>query len=363
MPDIPKRQIHIYSVGVTDGEKRIAQSLLNRKKITVDAENVDVFKKLTNLPNCERLECINLGLSELPALPVCQHLKCHFNELTQLTALQRCRTLNCSINAITELPALPICIELLCNNNELTELPALQRCEHLDCSDNQLTELPALPVCQKLQCSYNDLTELPALPQCETLDCSYNDLTELPVLPQCETLDCSWNQLTELPALLVVEELDCSYNQITVIPPLPNCPDPIIHHNAFLPIPHYQTNLAWWDSQQQRQVKQQLKKQLTQQQKKQIQRTDPISLQQFQSPALGSDFAIYDDSTLSNLPFKGMRGLNVTRNLPLKQAVQKYKTHQDQVKKAHMKKDIAKYVALLQMLQTYGLQDLFGNQQ
>jgi len=57
-----------------------------------------------------------------------------------------------------------------------------------------------------------------------------------------------------------------------------------------------------------------------------------------------------------------LRGLNVTRNLPLKQAVQKYKAQQDQVKKAHMKKDIAKYVALLQMLKGYGLEELFGQQ-
>jgi len=129
---------------------------------------------------------------------------------------------------------------------------------------------------------------------------------------------------------------------------LPNCSNPRIHHNPILPIPLYKTNRAWWDSQQQRQLKQQLKNQLTQQQKKQIKRTDPISLQQFQSPALGEDFAIYDDLTLSHVPFRGMRGLDVTRNLPLKQAIQKYKTQQNQAKKINMKKDIAKYVALLQ---------------
>jgi len=310
---------------ITNVELRIAQSLFNSKEIIVNAHNKEVFRKLTILPNCERLQCQSLGLTQLPALP-------------------QCRILECYNGYITKLPALPQCIQLSCWNNLLTELPALPLIEKLNCSDNQLTELPALPQCLHLDCSYNELTELPAIHQCEYLDCCYNRITELPELPNCI-------------------KLDCSYNQITVIPPLPHCPDPIIDHNPILPpAPLYQSNRAWWASPQQKQTKQQLRKQLTQQQKKQVQKTDPISLQQFQSPALGNDFAIYDDSTLSRLPFKGMRGLDVTSNLPLKQAVKKYNTQQDPVKKRNMKKDIAKYVALLQTLRGYGLQELFGQQ-
>jgi Leucine-rich repeat (LRR) protein len=216
----------------------------------------------------------------------------------------------------------------------------------LFCFNNQLLALPALPVCKILSCFSNQLTALPALPVCQRLYCYDNQLTELPALPQCEILDCS-------------------NNKITVIPPLPHCPNPIIDNNPIVPVLSaelYRTNRAWWASPQQIQAKQQLKHQLTQQQKKQIQKTDPISLQQFKSPALGDDFAIYDDSTLSHLPFNGVRGLPVTRNLPLKQALQKYKTQLDPAQKARTKRDIAKYVSLLQMLQTYGLEELFGNQ-
>lgn len=78
---------------------------------------------------------------------------------------------------------------------------------------------------------------------------------------------------------------------------------------------------------------------------------------------MGNDFVIYDDSTLSHVPFNSARGMRVLRNLPLKQAVQKYKIQQNEAKKKTMKKDIAKYVALLQMMGTYGLESLFGNQQ
>jgi len=184
-------------------------------------------------------------------------------------------------------------------------------------------------------------------------------------LTECFGLDCSYNQITVLPELPNCIELDCSYNLITQIPELLHCPDPIYDNNPIVPVlppALYQTNRVWWDSPQQIQTKQQLRKQLTQQQKKQIQKTDPISLQKFESPALGDDFGIYDDLTLSHLPFNGVRGLPVTRNLPLKQAVQKYRTQQDPAQKARKKRDIAKYVALLQMLQTYGLENLFGNQ-
>ena len=279
---------------------------MNRNKVVVNASNVDIFRKLTALPNCRELRCVDLGLTELPALP---------------------------------------------------------QCEILDCTYNQITELPALPQCTELHCYHNQITELPALPKCLLLDCFSNQILELPSLPECRFLDCSHNQITVLPELPNCIELDCSYNLITQIPELLHCPDPIYDHNPILPpAPLYQINRAWWNSQQQRQTKQQIKQQLTQQQKKQVQRTDPISLQQFQSPALGNDFAIYDDSTLTNFPFKGMRGLDVTSNLPLKQAVKKYNTQQDPVKKRNMKKDIAKYVALLQTLRGYGLQELFGQQ-
>ena len=327
MPRIPKQRIYYYSVGVTDDELRLAKTLLNRKKITVDADNVDVFKKLRILPNCEELMCIYQQLQVLPELPNCRHLYC-------------------SVNQLVALPVLPQCTNLNCSNNQITELPELPNCTHLVCSNNELIFLPPLPHGFDLDCKHNQITELPELPECFYLDCSNNQITQLPELPNCV-------------------ELDCSYNQITVIPPLPHCPDPIIDNNPILPVlPQalYQTNRAWWNSQQQRQLKQQIKHQLTQQQKRQIQKTDPISLQQFQSPALGDDFSIYDDSTLARVPFKGMRGLQVTRSLPLKQAVQKYKTQQDPAQKARKKKDIAKYVALLQMLQTYGLEDLFANQ-
>ena len=311
MPNISRQQIHHYSVGVTQAETNKAQSLLNRNKVVVNESNVDIFRMLTALPNCKELRCINLGLTELPALP---------------------------------------------------------QCSSLSCSGNQLTELPAIPQCEILQCTYNQLTELPALPLCKTLNCRKNQLTKLPALPQCLNLNCSYNQITQLPELPNCVELDCSYNQITVIPPLPHCPDPIIDNNPILPVlppALYQTNRAWWNSQQQRQLKQQIKHQLTQQQKRQIQRTDFITSQQFINPVLGDDFAIYENKNLYQVisrKLRGMKGLDVTRSLPLKQAVQKFKTQQDQAKKRIMKKDIAKYVALLQMLQTYGLEDLFGNQ-
>jgi len=315
MPRIRKQDIYNYSEGVIEVESRVAKNLLNRKKIIIDADNVDVFKKLRILPNCEELMCNYQQLQVLPQLPNCRHLYC-------------------SVNQLLALPALPQCTNLNCSNNQITELPDLPNCTHLDCSNNQIIGLPPLPQGFDINCKHNQITELPDLNECFYLDCSDNQITQLPELPNCV-------------------ELDCSYNQITVIPPLPHCPEPIIDNNPILEaeaLALYQTNRAWWDSQQQRQLKQQLKHQLTQQQKRQIQRTDPISLQLFQSPALGDDFAIYEDSTLARIPFKGMRGLQVTRNVPLKQAVQKYKTQQDQAKKKSMKKDIAKYVALLQML-------------
>lgn len=330
MPRIPKQRIYYYSVGVTDDELRLAKTLLNRKKITVDADNVDVFKKLRILPNCEELMCIYQQLQVLPELPNCRHLYC-------------------SVNQLVALPVLPQCTNLNCSNNQITVLPELPNCTHLVCSNNELIFLPPLPHGFDLDCKHNQITELPELPECFYLDCSNNQITQLPELPNCV-------------------ELDCSNNQITVIPPLPHCPDPIIDNNPILPVlppALYQTNRAWWNSQQQRQLKQQIKHQLTQQQKKQIQRTDFITSQQFKNPVLGDDFAIYENKNLYQVisrKLRGMKGLDVTRSLPLKQAVQKYKTQQDQAKKRIMKKDIAKYVALLQMLQTYGLEDLFGNQ-
>jgi hypothetical protein len=357
--------IHQHSVGVTKPETEIALKLFFRKKVRVDTENVAVFKKITELPLCVELNCQNNQLTHLPALPNCVKLNCQTNQLIELPALPKCQVIKCYDNQLITLPALPRCTTLWCRNNQLTELSALPVCQKLECYNNQLIELPELPECSLLLCSNNQLTKLPALPICSRLNCENNQLTELPALPECQDLDCSHNQLTKLPSLPQCQWLYCSYNQIRVLPRLPHCPNPVIHHNpiSLMSTPNYQTNRAWWDSSQQRQIKQQLRKQLTQQQKKQIQRTDPISLQQFQHPALGDDLSIYDDSTLSKVPFRGTRGIEVRRNLPLKQAVQIYKTQQDPAIKSRTKKDIAKYIALLQMLQTYGLEDLFGKQQ
>jgi len=326
MPRIPVTQIQNYSVGVRKAELKIASILLNRKKVTVNADNVQVFKKLTILPNCEELTCNYMELEVLPQLPICRNLYVSVNNLVALPALPNCIDLNCSYNQLTELPELPNCTKLQCSHNQITKLPALQNCIDLDCSFNEITELPELSNCLYLYCYHNEITELPELPNCLELDCSFNEITELPECPNCLVLEFSENPIVEQLAT-------------------------------------FQTNLAWWDSQQQKQLKQQLRKQLTQQQKKQIQKKDPISLQQFQSPALGNDFAIYDDSTLTNLPFKGVRGLDVNRSVPLKRAVAKYKAQQDEAKKRSMKKDIAKYVEILQSLRGYGLQQLFGQQE
>ena len=83
MPDIPKGQIHNYSVGVTQAETNKAQTLLNRNKVVVNASNVDIFRKLTALPNCRELRCVDLGLTELPALPQCEILDCPYNQITE----------------------------------------------------------------------------------------------------------------------------------------------------------------------------------------------------------------------------------------------------------------------------------------
>ena len=76
MPRISIAQIDNYSVGITDDEKRIAQSLLNRKRVTVDPDNVQVFEKLTILPNCEELTCNYMGIGSFTAItnlqkPIC----------------------------------------------------------------------------------------------------------------------------------------------------------------------------------------------------------------------------------------------------------------------------------------------------
>jgi hypothetical protein len=168
-------------------------------------------------------------------------------------------------------------------------------------------------------------------------------------------LDCSDNRLTVLPPLPLCKRLNCSDNQLTFLPRLPRCSNPKFDNN---PIDFYLMNLAWLDSQQQAQTKQQLRRQLSQQQKRQIQRTGPISLDPFVKPTLANDYAIYQASTLQQVPFKGMRGIDVTKVLPLEKAVQDYMAQQNQGKKTLMKKDIAKYIALIQSLRKEKLERL-----
>lgn len=348
---ISRQQISKYSDGVLGGEMSIALELLNSQEVNVTDQNLDVFAKLTNLPKCERLTCYGFDLKKLPELPVCSILHCSRNQITRLPELPQCTELICFWNQLAELPTLPLCSKLDCHFNRITRLPKLPLCFELDCSSNRLTKLPDLPLCRVLYCADNRLTELPELQQCFELYCSVNLLTELPELPLCRILNCVRNQLTELPALPLCEKLNCSNNKITVLPLLPNCPNPRFRYNP-ITMPLYQRNLAWWTSPLQRQTKQQIRRQLTLQLKKQIQENDPISLQKIKSPAIGDDFAIYDDSTLSRLPFsRGARGIKVTRNLPLYQAIQQYKEQHDPAIKASKKKDIAKYVGLLQKIE------------
>jgi len=115
-------------------------------------------------------------------------------------------------------------------------------------------------------------------------------------------------------------------------------------------------DLQWWKKDEQKPLKQQVQRALTPQQKKQIQQqTDIFTLQNIKDPVLGNDFLIYDGNSLRHhvkfpYRFKGSRGGMVTKILPLQQAFGIYKAETNPRQKQLKKRDIARYVALLEKL-------------
>lgn len=112
----------------------------------------------------------------------------------------------------------------------------------------------------------------------------------------------------------------------------------------------YSKNMKWWNSEQQTIIKKQLQTILSQQELDQINDIDPITFQKYKHPLLGDDLSIYQESNFAKLPFKGVRGLPVTKQILLKQAVQKYKKQANKKVKLSVGKDIAKYVEIIKKL-------------
>ena len=113
--------------------------------------------------------------------------------------------------------------------------------------------------------------------------------------------------------------------------------------------------LQWWKKDEQKPLKQQVQKTLTPQQKKQIQQTDIFTLQNIKDPVLGNDFLTYDGNSLRQhvkfpYRFRSSRGGMVTKILPLQQAFGIYKAETNPRQKQLKKRDIARYVALLEKL-------------
>jgi hypothetical protein len=115
-------------------------------------------------------------------------------------------------------------------------------------------------------------------------------------------------------------------------------------------------DLQWWkkDDPNYKQFKQQVQRALTPQQKKQIQDTDVLGgFLKVKEPALVNDLTIYDANSLQDIKlppyeFNGLRGIKVTKILPLQQAVKLYEAQTREREKRLIMRDIAKYVAFME---------------
>ena len=174
--------------------------------------NLEWFRQVECLPNCQHLECGDNQLTQLPQLPMCQHLECSHNQLTQLPDLSVCQILLCGYNQLTQLPELPMCGQLWCQGNQLTKLPDLPMCNHLWCYDNQLTQLPELSVCLALLCGNNQLIQLPEIPVYLYLECNGNPdlyytkkIQKRYMVPESPFITNLSQVLSQIPTLMLVQ--------------------------------------------------------------------------------------------------------------------------------------------------------------